>query len=111
MLLLRSHYVLCLFNKWCFYRIRFGFNKWRDPLRPTQILSRICKDEGLDGPHFSTGRVKIDNKVFVAQSQIQEENGEFCSNKFLIIKRRTMAMLIPRVRSKECKCVIEGSLK
>lgn len=55
--------------------IRFGFNKWRDPMRPTQILAKLCKDEGLDGPHYSTGRVRIDNKVFGAASQVLEESG------------------------------------
>lgn len=54
---------------------RFGFNKWRDPMRPTQVLAKICKDEGLDGPHYSTGRVRIDNKVFGATSQVLEESG------------------------------------
>ena len=54
---------------------RFGFNKWRDPMRPTQILAKLCKDEGLDGPHYSTGRVRIDNKVFGATSQVLEESG------------------------------------
>ncbi|XP_020629755.1 otoferlin-like isoform X2 [Orbicella faveolata] len=55
----------------------FGFNKWRDPMRPTQILAKICKEEGLDGPHYSTGRVRIDNKVFGATSQVLEESGHF----------------------------------
>ncbi|XP_031569345.1 otoferlin-like [Actinia tenebrosa] len=55
----------------------FGFNKWRDPLRPTQILAKITKEEGLDGPHYSTGRVRLDNKTFVAPSQILEESGHY----------------------------------
>jgi len=58
-----------------FFFYRFGFNKWRDPMRPTQILAKICKEEGLDGPHYSTGRVRIDNKVFGATSQVLEESG------------------------------------
>ncbi|KAK3744957.1 hypothetical protein QZH41_000287 [Actinostola sp. cb2023] len=55
----------------------FGFNKWRDPLRPVQILAKMSKEEGLDGPHYSTGRVRIDNKTFVAPSQIFEESGHW----------------------------------
>lgn len=46
-------------------------------MRPTQILAKICKEEGLDGPHYSTGRVRIDNKVFGATSQVLEESGMF----------------------------------
>ena len=64
-----------IINMVFFYR--FGFNKWRDPMRPTQILAKICKEEGLDGPHYSTGRVRIDNKVFGATSQVLEESGMF----------------------------------
>ena len=45
-------------------------------MRPTQILAKICKEEGLDGPHYSTGRVRIDNKVFGATSQVLEESGK-----------------------------------
>lgn len=44
-------------------------------MRPTQILAKMCKDEALDGPHYSTGRVRIDNKVFGATSQVLEESG------------------------------------
>lgn len=44
-------------------------------MRPTQILAKLCKEEGLDGPHYSTGRVRIDNKVFGATSQVLEESG------------------------------------
>ncbi|XP_048582007.1 otoferlin isoform X3 [Nematostella vectensis] len=75
----------------------FGFNKWRDPLRPTQILAKLCKEEGLDGPHYSTGRVRVDNKVFVAAPQILEESGHWkqsdepsalrCLKQFQTLKR------------------------
>lgn len=56
-------------------------------MRPTQVLAKICKDEGLDGPHYSTGRVRIDNKVFGATSQVLEESGMyvfFCYRNFPI---------------------------
>lgn len=54
---------------------RFGFNKWRDPQRPTQILAKICKDEGLDGPHYNNGRVQVEGFTFRASGQIQDESG------------------------------------
>ena len=54
-------------------------------MRPTQILAKICKEEGLDGPHYSTGRVRIDNKVFGATSQVLEESGmSDCPNTFTL---------------------------
>ncbi|XP_037936219.1 otoferlin-like [Teleopsis dalmanni] len=36
-----------------------GYNQWRDPLKPTQILSKICKENKLDTPHYFQDRVAI----------------------------------------------------
>ncbi|XP_046413657.1 otoferlin-like isoform X1 [Neodiprion fabricii] len=41
-----------------------GYNKWRDALKPTQILSKLCKDGKLDGPSYTHGRVTIGRKNF-----------------------------------------------
>ncbi|CAB4005702.1 otoferlin-like isoform X4 [Paramuricea clavata] len=55
----------------------FGFNKWRDPQRPTHILAKLCKDEGLDGPHYNNGKVQVDGITFRAPGQIQDESGNW----------------------------------
>ncbi|CAB1331252.1 unnamed protein product, partial [Coregonus sp. 'balchen'] len=40
-----------------------GYNVWRDPLKPTQILAKLCKECKLDGPHYGPGgRVKVANR-------------------------------------------------
>uniref|UniRef100_A0A665X9S7 Otoferlin n=1 Tax=Echeneis naucrates TaxID=173247 RepID=A0A665X9S7_ECHNA len=40
-----------------------GYNVWRDPMKPTQILAKMCKDGKLDGPHYGPGgRVKVENR-------------------------------------------------
>ena len=74
--------IICWFvklRKSLFVSSRFGFNKWRDPLKPTQILQRICKDEGLDGPHYaSPGKCRIENIVFSASPLIMDEAGMYC---------------------------------
>ncbi|XP_058978172.1 otoferlin-like [Musca domestica] len=36
-----------------------GYNQWRDPMKPTQILSRLCKENKLDTPHYFQDRVAI----------------------------------------------------
>uniref|UniRef100_G3PC42 Otoferlin n=1 Tax=Gasterosteus aculeatus aculeatus TaxID=481459 RepID=G3PC42_GASAC len=37
-----------------------GYNVWRDPLKPSQILAKLCKDGKIDGPHYGPGgRVKV----------------------------------------------------
>lgn len=54
-----------------------GYNVWRDPLKPTQILAKLCKDGKLDGPHYGPGgRVKVENRVFMAPTEIEDENGK-----------------------------------
>uniref|UniRef100_A0AAZ3S3V0 C2 domain-containing protein n=1 Tax=Oncorhynchus tshawytscha TaxID=74940 RepID=A0AAZ3S3V0_ONCTS len=43
-----------------------GYNVWRDPLKPTQILAKLCKEGKLDGPHYGPGgRVKVANRIFM----------------------------------------------
>ena len=41
-----------------------GYNQWRDPLKPVQLLTKLCKEGKVDGPHFSNGKVKVDGKTF-----------------------------------------------
>uniref|UniRef100_A0A669EXJ4 Otoferlin n=1 Tax=Oreochromis niloticus TaxID=8128 RepID=A0A669EXJ4_ORENI len=41
-----------------------GYNVWRDPMKPTHILAKLCKDGKLDGPHYGpAGRVKVENRT------------------------------------------------
>ena len=45
-------------------------------MKPTQILSKLCKDGKLDGPHFGPGgRVKVANRVYFGPTEIEDENG------------------------------------
>ncbi|XP_072913141.1 otoferlin isoform X9 [Hemitrygon akajei] len=53
-----------------------GYNVWRDPMAPTQILTKLCKEGKVDGPHFGPrGRVKVANRVFTGPTEIEDENG------------------------------------
>ncbi|CRK93099.1 CLUMA_CG006578, isoform A [Clunio marinus] len=36
-----------------------GYNAWRDPMKPTQILLKLCKDNKLENPHYFQDRVVI----------------------------------------------------
>nr|CAD7590206.1 unnamed protein product [Timema genevievae] len=42
-------------------RSSYGYNQWRDPMKPTQILTKLCKDGKIDGPIYTNGKVKCDN--------------------------------------------------
>ena len=45
-------------------------------MKPTQILARICKDESLDGPHYTApGKCRVENMIFAASSSIIDEAG------------------------------------
>ncbi|GIX83574.1 otoferlin [Caerostris extrusa] len=53
-----------------------GPNQWRDPLKPTQILAKLCKDLKLDGPYIMHNRIRIGNKAFTFQTD-GDTDGEY----------------------------------
>ncbi|XP_070843935.1 otoferlin isoform X7 [Chaetodon trifascialis] len=53
-----------------------GYNVWRDPMKPSQILGKLCKDGKIDGPHYGPGgKVKVANRIFTGPTEIEDENG------------------------------------
>ncbi|KAF4526881.1 hypothetical protein B566_EDAN013792 [Ephemera danica] len=52
----------------------FGYNGWRDPMKPTQIVAKLCKDGKIEGPIYMNGRIKIGNKTFCLQSDGSDIN-------------------------------------
>uniref|UniRef100_A0A8C4SZ29 Fer-1 like family member 6 n=1 Tax=Erpetoichthys calabaricus TaxID=27687 RepID=A0A8C4SZ29_ERPCA len=50
-----------------------GYNAWRDTMKPTELLSRLCKDHMLDGPHLSPGKIIISDKVFAGKTFFIED--------------------------------------
>jgi len=54
-----------------------GYNAWRDPMKPTAILSRLCKEGKVDGPHYQPGKVRVANRIFTAPlDNMEDEEGE-----------------------------------
>ncbi|XP_077968337.1 otoferlin-like isoform X2 [Styela clava] len=53
----------------------FGYNQWRDPMKPSQILAKLCKDYKIEGPHFSPGKVKVGKKIYTGSIELEDENG------------------------------------
>ncbi|XP_063373180.1 otoferlin-like [Cydia amplana] len=41
-----------------------GYNRWRDAMKPSQILAKLCKDGKLEPPVYEYGRVKVGRTVF-----------------------------------------------
>lgn len=42
-----------------FFHFSVGYNRWRDPMKPTQILQKLCKENKLETPHYFQDRVLI----------------------------------------------------
>ena len=63
----------------CFFSDSAGYNCWRDPQKPTQILAKLCKDGKVDGPYYQPGKVRVGNRVFTANIDNDDENGKYHS--------------------------------
>ncbi|KAL1517093.1 hypothetical protein ABEB36_000901 [Hypothenemus hampei] len=54
-----------------------GYNAWRDALKPTQILAKLCKEGRLDPPVYGDSQVKVGTQIFT----VQIEDYDFCKTK------------------------------
>ena len=49
---------------------------WRDPMKPSQILAKLCKEGKLEAPQYGPGgKVKVANRIFFAAAEIEDESG------------------------------------
>lgn len=55
-----------------YLKIRAGYNKWRDAMKPTQILAKLCKEGKVDCPVYSFGSVTIGRKTFSLSTEEME---------------------------------------
>ncbi|XP_055599374.1 otoferlin-like [Uranotaenia lowii] len=52
-----------------------GYNQWRDPMKPTQILTKLCKENKLEPPQYLQDRVTIGRYCFTfSNEEIQTWN-------------------------------------
>ncbi|XP_058826537.1 otoferlin-like [Topomyia yanbarensis] len=52
-----------------------GYNQWRDPMKPTQILTKLCKENKLEPPQYLQDRVTIGRYCFTfTNEEIQAWN-------------------------------------
>ncbi|KTF87287.1 hypothetical protein cypCar_00015917, partial [Cyprinus carpio] len=63
-----------------------GYNAWRDCIKPTDLLIKLCKENRLDNPHFSPGRITIGNKVFTGKTVFADEDQLVESYEHLALK-------------------------
>ncbi|XP_071835905.1 otoferlin-like isoform X3 [Apostichopus japonicus] len=53
----------------------FGYNNWRDPQKPSMILKQLCKDNKLDPPAYSRGKVVVNGVTFLGEEFVEDEGG------------------------------------
>uniref|UniRef100_A0A8D2IHH3 Fer-1 like family member 6 n=1 Tax=Varanus komodoensis TaxID=61221 RepID=A0A8D2IHH3_VARKO len=53
-----------------------GYNAWRDATKPTEILTKLCKENKLNGPYMQPGKIQVGSKVFTGQTVFQENEDE-----------------------------------
>uniref|UniRef100_A0A7N6B2H0 C2 domain-containing protein n=1 Tax=Anabas testudineus TaxID=64144 RepID=A0A7N6B2H0_ANATE len=63
-----------------------GYNAWRDCLKPSELLSKMCRENGLDGPHFRPGRITVADKVFTGKTLFMQEDEPVESYEHLSLK-------------------------
>lgn len=56
---------------------RQGYNKWRDAMKPTQILAKLCKDAKIETPIYSENSVKIGRQTFT----LPVETIDYCKSR------------------------------
>uniref|UniRef100_A0ABM0MBF2 Otoferlin n=1 Tax=Saccoglossus kowalevskii TaxID=10224 RepID=A0ABM0MBF2_SACKO len=52
-----------------------GYNTWRDPMKPTQILAKLCKEFKVDGPHYTHSKVRVADQSYTGRTDVEDENG------------------------------------
>uniref|UniRef100_A0A3P9PSE2 Fer-1-like protein 6 n=1 Tax=Poecilia reticulata TaxID=8081 RepID=A0A3P9PSE2_POERE len=81
-----------------------GYNAWRDCLKPSELLAKMCRDNGVDGPHFSPGRIIVADKVFTGKTLYMHDDEPVESYEHLSLKVLHRWAEIPAVG---CKLVPE----
>ncbi|VVC45932.1 Hypothetical protein CINCED_3A016890 [Cinara cedri] len=56
-----------------------GYNRWRDSMKPTQILAKLCKEAKLDPPVYLNGTVKVGTKTFCLQNTNDDGIEWYCA--------------------------------
>lgn len=58
---------------------RSGYNRWRDSMKPTQILAKLCKEAKLEPPVYLNGTVKVGMKTFCLQNNADDTIEWYCA--------------------------------
>ncbi|KAM8966810.1 fer-1-like protein 6 [Pelodytes ibericus] len=63
-----------------------GYNAWRDSTKPTEILTKLCKDNKISGPFFRPGQVQVGSKIFAGQTLFDQDDEKVESYEHIALK-------------------------
>ncbi|CAH2285873.1 fer-1 6 [Pelobates cultripes] len=63
-----------------------GYNAWRDSTKPTEILTKLCKDNNLSGPILRPGQIQIGSKIFTGKTLFDQDDEQVESYEHLALK-------------------------
>ncbi|XP_068094099.1 fer-1-like protein 6 isoform X2 [Hyperolius riggenbachi] len=63
-----------------------GYNAWRDSTKPTEILTKLCKDNNISGPLFRPGQIQIGSKVFNGKTVFDQDDEQVESYEHLALR-------------------------
>lgn len=81
------------------YSLR-GYNAWRDCLKPSELLTKLCRDNSLEDPQFRPGRITVAGRVFTGKTLFMDEDHPIESYEHLSLKILHRWAEIPAVGSK-----------
>lgn len=50
-----------------------GYNAWRDCLKPSELLTKLCRENSLEDPQFRPGRITVAGRVFTGKTLFMDE--------------------------------------
>ncbi|XP_042350086.1 fer-1-like protein 6 [Plectropomus leopardus] len=63
-----------------------GYNAWRDCLKPSELLTKLCRENDLSDPQFRPGRITVAGKVFTGKTLFIHEDEPLESYEHLSLK-------------------------
>ncbi|XP_035390396.1 fer-1-like protein 6 [Electrophorus electricus] len=63
-----------------------GYNAWRDSIKPSELLAKLCKENRLSEPQFTPGRITIGEKVYTGKTVFVDEDQTVESYEHLALK-------------------------
>ncbi|XP_032874769.1 fer-1-like protein 6 [Amblyraja radiata] len=72
-----------------------GSNAWRDSMKPTEILKRVCRENGFQRPFCNSEEIEVNGKVFHGKTTFLDDEELVVSHEHLALKVLNQWSTIP----------------